>query len=270
MDYIYSIIFGLIQGLTEFWPISSSGHLIIFHQIFKFDTVNQLTYDVFLHAGSLLALIVFFWKDIVKYIIAFFKSLKKWEYKTDQDQKIAWLIIIATIPAALAGYFFENIIEQKVRGMLIVGIMLIIGGILFLFFEKVFSRGCKFDKLGVGRSIIIGIAQAIALIPGTSRSGATILAGLGVGLGRVAAARFAFLIAIPIIFGAVIKRLFDLSFLALSANELIILILGFIASLIASFFAIKYLLKLLEKYTLLGFGIYRIVLGIIILLLLYI
>lgn len=266
MDYLYSIIFGLIQGLTEFWPISSSGHLIILHKLFDFNIANQLTYDVVLHAGSLIALIIYFWKDIVKYIISFFQSLRKWEYKTSPDQRIAWLIIIATIPAALAGYFFEDLIEQKIRGMLVVGIMLVLGGILFLFFEKVFSKGRKLDKLGVSKSIIIGVAQAIALIPGTSRSGATILAGLGVGLGRVAAARFAFLIAIPIIFGAVVKKLFDLSFLALSVNESMILILGFLASLIASFFAIKYLLKLLEKYTLFGFGIYRIILGIIILL----
>lgn len=266
MDYLYSIIFGLVQGLTEFWPISSSGHLIMLHKLINFDTANQLTYDVILHAGSLLALIIYFRKDIVKYIIAFFHSFKKWDYKNNADQRIAWLIIIATIPAALAGYFFEDIIEQKIRGMLIVGIMLILGGLLFLFFEKIFCKGYNLDRLGSGKSFVIGVAQAIALIPGVSRSGASIIAGLGAGLGRLAAARFAFLIAIPIIFGATMKRLLDLSILTLNGNELIILALGFLASLIASFFAIKYFLKILQKYTLFSFGIYRIILGIIILL----
>ena len=270
MDYVYTILLGLIQGITEFWPISSSGHLIIFHRIFDFKVANELAYDVMLHAGSLLALIIYFWKDIAKYIVAFFNSFRKWDYKNNRSQRIAWLIVIATIPAAVIGYFFESMIEEKTRGLLIVAIMLIIGGILFLFFEKLFSKGYDIRRLGINKSIIIGLAQAIAFIPGTSRSGATILAGLGVGLNRVSAARFSFLIAIPIIFGAALKKILDLSTINLAGNDIILIIIGFLASLIASFFAIKYLLKFLQKYSLLGFGIYRIILGIIILAILFI
>jgi len=270
MDYLYSIIFGAVQGITEFLPISSSGHLVLLHYIFNFETANELSFDVALHAGSLIALVAYFWKDIVSYIIAFFSSLKKWNYATDENQRIVWLIIIATIPAGLIGYFFENLIEEKLRGVLIVAIMLILVGILFFIFEKFSRQNQALNQATAGKALIIGFSQALALIPGVSRSGISILAGMGTGLKRVDSARFAFLMSIPIFLGAVLKKALDLPGLNLGGHDAFILLLGLFSSLIVSFLAIKFLIGFLEKHSLNGFGVYRIVVGIVVLALLFI
>ncbi len=268
MELIYSILAGVVQGLTEFLPVSSSGHLVLFHDLFKFNLPDDLAFDVVLHLGTLAALVLFFWKDIRRYLEAWLQSLVKWDLKNNIDQRLSWYLLLATIPAAIAGYFLESSIETVFRSTFLVALMLVIVGILLYFFDLYFSKEKTIKQLSLTNSIIIGIAQIIALIPGVSRSGITIIAGLSQKLKREDAARFSFLLSIPIVFAAGAKKTIDL-FLN-QANELnyLILALGFLSAAITGFFCIKYFLKFLQNHSLKIFAYYRIILAAIILLIL--
>jgi len=269
MQYLASIILGVVQGLTEFLPISSSGHLVILHDWLNFQLADNLSFDVALHLGTLLALLLFFYKDIIKYLLAFGKSLVKWNLKNDLDQKISWLILISMIPAAIVGYFFEDLFENIFRSTFSVAIVLILVSFLFILAEKLSKKNLDFKSLNWSRSLFVGIAQAIALIPGVSRSGITIVSGMALNLSREVATRFSFLIAIPIVAAAGMKKMLDLNQVNLTGNEMIIYLLGFIASFISGYFCIKYFLIFVKKYSLNIFAYYRIILGIIILILLW-
>jgi len=261
MDYLLSIIAGLIQGLTEFLPVSSSGHLLIFHDIFGFNLPDNILFDVILHLGTLLALLLFFYKDIVKIINGFFSSKKSLE------KRLGWYIIIGTIPAAVAGFFFDDLIEEKFRSVGVVAIMLIVVGILFWLFEKWSKKLKNMSQMTWLDSLVIGIAQAVALIPGVSRSGITIIAGLGLKMKRDEAARFSFLLSMPIIFGAGLKKVLSMG--SVSDYSIMILLLGFLSSFVAGYFAIKYLLKFLSHHSLNIFALYRLVIGCLILIWLF-
>ncbi|MCK4554620.1 undecaprenyl-diphosphate phosphatase, partial [Candidatus Parcubacteria bacterium] len=199
MDYINAIIFGIIQGITEFLPISSSGHLVILHKFFNLPIKNELAFDVALHLATLLAVVWFFKNDIYNLLKSWFKSFTG---HSDEFSKLSWLIILATIPAGLAGWYFEEMVEHTFRSINVVVVMLVIGGVLLLIVEKISRKTDDLKNLNWAKALIIGLAQAIALIPGTSRSGITIIAGLGAKLKRQAAIRFSFLMSVPIIFGA--------------------------------------------------------------------
>jgi undecaprenyl-diphosphatase len=266
MIIIESIILGIIQGLTEFLPISSSAHLLIVHNLFKWQTVDNLAFDVFLHWGTLVALIIYFYNDIIRYLIAFLKSLKKWDLKNNLDQRIAWLILISMIPAVLVGLFLNDLIDQFFRNIVSVCIFLIIVGIIFLVVEKITYKNKELNSLTWGKSLLLGVAQAIALIPGVSRSGATISGGLVFNLKREEAARFSFLMSIPIVFAAGLKEIWDARHFVFTSQDIVIYTLGFFASALVGYFCIKYLLKYLQKNTLNVFAYYRIILGILILL----
>jgi undecaprenyl-diphosphatase len=190
---IEAIILGIVQGLTEFLPVSSTAHLILFPWFFNWrGEIDTLTFDVALHAGTLIALILCFWKDWIELI------LKK--------QKLLGLIILASIPGGIAGYLLNDIAENYLRNPLIISVMLIIFGFVMLWAEKA-KKHKALDKTGLKDSIIIGIAQAIAIIPGVSRSGITISAGLFRGFERDTAARFSFLLSTPLIAGATMLHL---------------------------------------------------------------
>ena len=265
MLFFYSIIFGIVQGLTEFIPVSSTGHLVILHSLLNFNFANNLGFDVFLHFGTLLALLVFFFKDISKYFMAFLDSLVSWNIKEDINQKISWQIILATVPAVILGYFFEEKISNIFRSNFSVAIMLILVGLIFFYSEKYSQKTKEIKELSWTHALMIGIFQALALVPGVSRSGITIIAGLESGLKRVEAAKFSFLMAVPIILIAGIKGSIDLFSAGINSNEIIIYVLGLVSSFIAGILAIKYFLKFLEKYSLIPFAVYRIALGVIIL-----
>ena len=227
--------------------------------------VSNLLYDVVLHLGTLIALLIFFYQDISKYIIAFFQSFAKWQYHENTDQRVAWLLIIGTVPAAIIGFFLEDIITNYFRQPFWVAITLIVVALLFFIGEKLSSFTKNIVDLTWRNSLFIGLAQAVALIPGVSRSGITILAGLKIGLTREVAARFSFLLAIPIVLGAGLAKLLDLSSIAICPTELAVLISGLIASVITGYFCIKYFLKFLQKNTLIPFAIYRIILALAVL-----
>lgn len=261
MDYIYSTILGIIQGLTEFWPVSSSGHLLVAHDLLNFDFVDNLGFDVALHLGTLLALLVYFYKDIYRYILAFIKSFANWDLKNNLDQRIAWYIFVGTFPAAFTGFFIADIAESTFRNLWLVASMLIIFGIFFILFEKLFPKIYELDKLTWYGVILIGVAQAIALVPGVSRSGITIITGLSQGLKRSAAAKFSFLLSIPVVFGAGLKKLYDVGKEGLTGSEWGVMIVGFIISAIVGYIAIKFLLKFLQNNPLNIFAYYRFVLA---------
>ncbi|PJE58259.1 MAG: undecaprenyl-diphosphatase UppP [Candidatus Portnoybacteria bacterium CG10_big_fil_rev_8_21_14_0_10_36_7] len=259
MNYWLAIIAGVIQGLTEFLPISSSGHLILFHDVFGFNFPNELLFDVTLHLGTLLAVVIFFYRDLEKIIRGFFSSLVNWNLKNNYNQRLAWLVFIGTVPAAWAGYFFEDFITNTLRSPLIVAIALIAVGLLFFVFEKYSQRQKDLQIATPFDALIVGLAQILALIPGVSRSGITIIAGMGRRLKREEAAKFSFLISAPIIFGAAVKQLLGIN--SFSESDFIVLALGVLSSAITGYLVIKYLIKYLSNHSLNIFAWYRLIIG---------
>lgn len=262
MQYFFAVIAGLIQGITEFLPISSSGHLVIFHDLFQFNLPDDSFFDVMLHLGTFLALLLFFWRDIEKIIRGFFSSLFNWNWSNNYNQRLAWLVIIGIIPAIIAGYFLDSLITEHLRSDLLVAIMLILVGILFFVAEKKSVKNMDLQRLTPKSAILIGLAQALALIPGTSRSGITIIAGLWQKMKREEAAKFSFLLSMPVILGAGVKKIADVNDWS-GANWLMMLI-GFAVAAVSGYLTVKFLLKFLSKHKLNVFGWYRIILGLII------
>ena len=266
MIYLIAIFFGIIQGITEFLPISSSGHLILMHNFFDLPVSNEMAFDVALHLATLMSVILCFWKEIVLLTRSFILSLGG---KKDEYSRTSWLIVLATIPAAVLGFLFDDLIESKLHGdwsMAVVAFMLIAVAILFLLVEKMPKKEGKFTSLNWRQSLLIGFAQAMALIPGTSRSGITIIAGLRSGLKREEALKFSFLMSIPIILGASVKKIPALFSAGIEANELIIVSLGFVSAFIAGILSIRYFLKFAKNNSLNIFAYYRIALALILIL----
>src|SRR4030042_3568018 len=222
-----AIILGIVQGITEFLPVSSTAHLILLPWFFNWNSeVDTLTFDIALHAGTLCALIVCFWKDWIDLI--------------GKKQRLFGLILLASVPAGITGFFLNDFIEKSMRNPLMISLMLIIVGFVMLLSEKAFKYK-DLDKVVFSDALIIGISQAIAIIPGVSRSGITISAGLFRGLEREASARFSFLLSTPIIAGAVIlhcKKAFD----GAENYDLKLFAVGLIASFFTGIIAIKFML----------------------------
>jgi undecaprenyl-diphosphatase len=244
-----ALILGIVQGLTEFLPVSSTAHLILFPWFFNWSgEVNTLTFDIALHAGTLFALIICFWKD---WMVLIFKK-----------QRLFGLIILASIPAGAAGFLLNDIGEYYLRKPLLISLMLIAGGIIMFVAEKVYKFR-DMENTGIKDAIFIGIAQVIAIIPGVSRSGITISAGLFRGFEREAAARFSFLLSTPLIAGATVLH-FKKAFMSQGNHDLQLFSIGLISSFITGFIAIKFLLSFLKKYPMNLFVYYRFVLAAVI------
>lgn len=258
MDFIYAIILGIVQGLSEFWPISSSAHLVIAHDLLKFDFVDDLTFDVALHVGTLLALLIYFRHEVVRYVGAFLRSLTNWNLKNDFDQRIAWFIIVASVPAAIGGFLLEKWADTVLRSLWLVGGLLGAVGVVFLIAEKYSSKKRSFEELDWKTSILIGCAQVLALFPGVSRSGITTVTGLSQGMSRLAAARFSFLLSMPVIFGAGMKKMFDAYKAGVSSHDWLVMLTGAATAALVGYFAIRVLLKYFERHSLNAFAYYRI------------
>lgn len=260
MNILQAIILGLIQGLTEFIPISSSGHLVLAHRALGVSE-SGLAFDVALHLGTLMALVLFFWQDIWQYLPALFKKSEK--------TKLAWLLVMATVPAAAAGYLLETKAESQFRSIRLVSLMMLLWGTVMLLAEYFYRRQKKHTKLEQVRpnqALAIGFAQALAIVPGVSRSGSTITAGLFAGLDRVSATRFSFLLGIPITAGAVLKIFSNGYALQQFQTEQGAVIAGIITALLSGLFAIRFMLQYLARHGLQIFAYYRIAIGIILLL----
>ena len=253
---------GFIQAVTEFLPVSSSGHLILIKEFFHFNpNVFNLSFDIILHFGTLVALIVFFWKDLKGIALFFFKK--------GSDKKLFYALIIATIPAILIGAIFSKFIVSYLRGNLIIALMLVAIGIIFIFAENVSDKKRSLKDVNLKDGALIGGAQSLALIPGVSRSGITMVSGLLLGLKREDAARFSFLLSIPTILLVSLNDIYYLSKSKLPSLFVDTYIVGFVVSAVVSFLTIKYFLNYLKKHTLKPFAYYRFILAIVILLVLF-
>ena len=261
MIYFLAAVLGLVQALTEFLPISSSAHLILGRAILDFEAIDGLTFDVGLHVGTLLAIVVYFHRDFTGIIRGFFASISRPDFKNDHNQRLVWFIAAASIPAAVAGLFFEDAIEFYFRNPSVIVFTLIIGGILFLAAERATKQERGIHSLGLGGCLLIGVAQALALIPGVSRSGITIVAGLTQRLERAEAARFSFLLGAPALLGAGLKKTLDLTGQQLTAEGLAALVIGTVTSALAGWLVIRFLLAFLRKHRLDVFAYYRFVLA---------
>lgn len=263
VELLVSALYGAIQGLTEFLPISSSGHLLLLHDLVQAIDVDSLTFDAALHLGTLLALLVFFRAEILAYSIAFFKSIAKRKIDS-HDSRLAWLIIFACIPAGLAGYFGETIITSSFRYPAVIAVTLVVGGVLFLLAERFSKQLRQVESIGIVDTVVIGISQVFALIPGISRSGITIVSGMSRHLTRGAAARFSFLMSIPIVFVAGLKKLVDALNENLSSGDFLSMGVGIAFAAIFGFIAIRFLLRYTQKNSLALFAWYRFIVAAII------
>ncbi|MFA6587873.1 MAG: undecaprenyl-diphosphatase UppP [Patescibacteria group bacterium] len=270
MDIIHALILGVVQGITEFLPISSTGHLLALHEIFKYDLADSLNFDAALHLGTLLALIFFFWKEVVLIIKHFFLSLRNWQVKTDENQKLAWLVIIGAIPAGVAGIVLDKFIENHTRNLILVAVALIFGSMVIWWAEAWSKRQQQTNQINFKTAWLIGLVQIMALIPGISRSGATIIGGLFRKLDRPTATRYAFLVSLPVVAGAGLLKLADLFKSHPGGNELTQVLIGIITSAIVGYFVIKYFLKFVQNHSLSTFAWYRVVAAILLLIFVWI
>ena len=265
-EIIRSIIIGLVQGLSEFLPISSSGHLVLAPYIFGWD-YQGLSFDVALHLGTTLAVIIFFWSDW----IAILKSAFKMNQAIKNNEEIGlpsnflWQILLATIPVALVGYFLNDYVESNLHGPVLIAIDLIFFGIILWLVDKYAKRRCKIQDTRYKNSFAVGLSQAVALIPGVSRSGITITTARAQGYDRKDAARLSFLLSTPAVIGAFLLHAKDIGLSEIN----LIFAMGVLASFISGYLAIKYLLRYLEKSNFSVFVWYRIILAIVILLIWY-
>lgn len=259
MNIIEALILGIVQGLTEFIPVSSSGHLVLLHDWLGVEQTG-LAFDVALHAGTLLALVIFFRKDLGRLITSIFKG--------GDQRKLAIILGVATIPAVIAGFFLDDLAETTFRSTTLVAINLIGIALFMLAAERYYRRHqakTKLEKVTPKQGLAVGLAQALAIVPGTSRSGITISTGLFAGLDRVAATRFSFLLGIPIMCGAILKIfVLDGGASQVSAQPVIFTV-GITTAFVSGLFAIAFMLKFLAKHTLDIFAYYRIGIGLLVL-----
>jgi len=264
MTELQAIVLGIIQGLTEFLPVSSSGHLIFIPKIFGWGD-QGLAFDAVVHLGTLLAVVVYFRKRLWK-VLESVLSFDKEKWKTGNG-KLGWLILLTIIPAGLVGLFFGDLIENTLRETWIVGVGLIFWGVVLGMADK-FSRKSSvtsLNNLSWKKTLFIGCAQAIALIPGTSRSGITMTAGLFSKLSKKDAAEFSFLMSVPIILLGGGLKVVELFGEGLGSVQIIPLVIGFLASALSGFVAIAGLMKIVQKWSFMPFVAYRIVVGVLIL-----
>lgn len=262
MDLLQAIGLGILQGLTEFLPISSSAHLILMRFWFGWEIGNpqaELVFDVALHVGTLTAIVAYFWRDLARLARAAFSRAPE----DSVDRRLAWSIVIGCIPAAVVGALFENPIEEFFRSQyaLIAGLLIGIG-LLMAVVDWLGRKQRTIESVSVFDALLIGVAQACALIPGFSRSGITIVAGLMLGLQREAAARFSFLLATPITFGAAVWSFRNLFKGGVPSELYVPMIAGGAAAMLVGWLCIAFLLRYLRTRSLMPFVVYRVVIGV--------
>lgn len=259
---IQALVLGLVQGLTEFVPISSSGHLILVPWLFgwKDPFIGSIAFGVLLHMGTLLALLVYFWRDWTVLVPAGLATIRDRSFRGDPNRKMAWLIAVATIPAIIAGPLFESTFESLVREPAPVALMLCIGAAILWLADRWGPKLREMGSLTFPNAAGIGVAQVLALVPGISRSGVSISAGLFLGLKREAAARFSFLMATPVVGGAGIWEGRKLITHEAGVNpDAQLIVIGFVAAAVSGLLAIHFMLEFLKRRPVTLFVVYRVV-----------
>lgn len=265
LDILKSVILGIIEGITEWLPISSTGHLIIADEFIKLNMSESFMemFNVVIQLGAILAVVVIYFKQMWPF------TLKKEDRYIKKDVMSMWFkVIVAILPAAIIGIPFDDLFEEKFHNYIVVSLALIIYGVAFLVIEKrnktLKPKVNSISEISYKTALLIGCFQALSLIPGTSRSGSTILGAILIGVSRVAAAEFSFYMAVPVMFGASFIKLlkFGLSF---TTFELLVLLVGMLTAFVVSVIAIKFLMSYIKKRDFTAFGYYRIILGVIVL-----
>lgn len=269
LSVLQAIVLGIVQGITEFAPISSSGHLILVPWLFGWDKLGDPSlnkaFDVALHVGTFVGAAAYFRKDIVRYLRAWFRSIAHRRIE-GVDERIAWGLVVGTIPGAAIGGLFSDAIEDKLgRPWLIAAMLAIFGVVLYVVDRRARSQR-SYDDIGVGTALFLGVAQAVALQPGVSRSGVTMTAGRAIGIDRASAARFSFLLALPVVGGAGVFKAIDvLSNGGLPPGAGGVFFWGFVASAISGFVAVWWLLSYLRRHAFGAFLAYRLALAALVL-----
>ena len=268
MEILKAVLFGIVEGITEWLPISSTGHMILLDEFVKLNVSSEFykLFEVVIQLGAILAVVIMYFKTIFPF------GFGKTKEETKNTFNLWGKILVACLPAAVIGILFDDWLDEHLYNSIVVSIMLIIYGILFIIIEsKNFGKGKtdSIDKITYKQAVGIGVFQLLALIPGTSRSGATIIGGLILGLKRSVAAEFTFFLAIPVMAGAsllkILKYILDVGFI-FQTQELIILGVGCLVAFIISILIIKFLMNYIRKHDFKIFGWYRIILGLIVLL----
>jgi undecaprenyl-diphosphatase len=264
MNSFQAIILGILQGITEFLPISSSGHLVILPFLLNWNLPEKETFifDVLVQMGTLVAVIYYFRKELIGIITDFFKDLFKGKPFASPNARLGWLIIAATIPAGIAGLFLKDLVEKTFSSPIFAGVALLVTAILMILAEKINLRIGEMEDITLWDALIIGVFQAFALFPGISRSGSTISGGMLLHKKRAAAARFSFLISIPIMLAAGGLSAYQLVTEVSNLGDFIpIMAIGFLCALIVGYLAIRWLIKFLSNHSLIYFSIYCFILG---------
>lgn len=270
MTYLQAAVLALVQGVTEFLPISSSAHLILVPYLADWPD-QGLAFDIATNTGSLVAVILYFRRDLAEILEAGFASLpelldgdarRRWS----PDKRLAWAVVLGTVPVAVAGLLAADWIENDLRSPVVIAATSIVFGLLLWWADRAGSRSRDLDRLGVWDTVVVGLSQALALVPGTSRSGVTMTAGMARGLDREAAARFSFLLAVPV---GILVALHDLVKIVggeVPADDLGPMFLGFVLAGVSAYGVIGWLLAWLKRQSMTVFVVYRVVLGLVLLL----
>jgi len=265
MNIIQATVLGIIQGLTEFLPISSSAHLVLFpyYMGWNVDPHQNIPYDVIVHFGTLMAVLGFFYRDIKQLLSAFFKSISERKIGNDPYRRLAWFIIIGTLPTGIVYIFINDLLKDTLESPALVGTFLLVTGSLLVASELLGKKAPNTKDMRLVDAVFIGFAQGLAILPGISRSGSTIAAGLFRGLGREEAARFSFLLSIPVILAGTFEQITGVVETGVDLGEITILFAGFIAASVSGYFAIKYFIDYLKRHSLYIFALYCFAVGIV-------
>lgn len=258
MSIFEAIILGIAQGLTEFLPVSSSGHLRIVPAFFGWDDPGAF-FTAAVQLGTMVAVVLYFWSDLWRVARTWLASLRRPELRGELDARMGWYLVVATVPIVVFGLAFRDQIETGARNLYLIGTVLIVLGLILAVADRLARRVREVEQVGARDAIWVGFAQALALVPGTSRSGATITAGLFLGLTRTAAARFSFLLSIPAV---VLSGLYGITELVSGGDaDLLSLSIAVAFAFIAGYASIAFLLRWLTSHSMMIFVVYRVVLG---------
>lgn len=261
MTLIQSVILGIIQGLTEFLPISSSAHLVIAPYLLNWHIPAQdaFIFDVLVQLGTLLAVITYFWKDLYQIIVSVLRGLVHRQPFSDPMARLGWFLVLATIPAVVAGFFLKDLVEKAFSSPLAAGLFLLGTASLLVIAEQVGKRTRQMESITWLDALLVGLFQVISLLPGISRSGSTISGGMIRSFDRPSAARFSFLMSVPVMIGAGFVAIVDLIKLPGFTGQIPTLVAGFITAAVVGYLAIRWLLSYLSKRSLYVFAIYSLV-----------
>ena len=260
MGWFEAILLGIVQGLTEFLPISSTGHVRVVPALFGWEDPGA-AFSAVIQLGTMAAVLIYFRKDVARITVAWVRGIFNAELRRTRDSIMGWYIALGTVPVVIFGYAFRHQITGGARSLALISVVLVIGGVIMLGVDRVATRQRDITTVGRTDAIIVGLCQALSLIPGVSRSGATIVGGLVLGFDRESAARFSFLLSIPAV---VLSGLFELKDVGDGSNNAPIAatIIATIFAFIFGYAAIAFLLRYLARHTLTIFGVYRIIAGV--------